>query len=486
MRITLLIICLFFSLLHGSEKHTVSFHDVKMEELVRFASKVSGMSFFYSPEDLQMSANFHTSKPMSSTQVVEAVISLLKKRNFDVVDRGGCLYIEKVSRSIFGERQTKEIPLEIDKYLPETPGKFYTYKLQYMKGNQLLASLKQIAADTKGKKSVPQRIHDAIESMQWVQSTNALLFSATEGAHADIIDIIEQLDKPLTQVFIEVLVLETSIKNGSQIGLQWAAEGNYKDRLQFEAANRYTPKDHTKTALSHLVTGKGFDFGVIGDLIFHKGKTFVTLTSLIDALARDTESVVVLNQKIIAQDSKEATIFVGDNIPFPGSRIETIGASQQTTSNIEYRDVGVSLKITPLVGKEGVVTLSISEEISEATPTHVATSSPVNGIQTTKTNMLTEVHVPDSCFVVLSGMIRNHQTKQRTGIPCLGGLPLLGAATSHLKKEDEKRNVLIFVRPHIVTSKEEYQEITDRQTAIFSGQVQNKEFVEKGKELISE
>lgn len=479
--ISIFIFCI--SLLFAEEKHSIAFDSVQMEELVRFASKVSGIPFFYTAGELQMETTFHTSQPMTSSQIVEAVISMLKKHHFTVNERGGYLYIEKGKRSLFGTAEPEAKQLKLDSLLSDDTGVFYVHKLQFTKGNELLTAMKQIGAHGKGKK---RAVYDAIDSMQWIESTNSLLYTATEEGNTEILSLIQRLDTKLKQVFIEVLVIETSVKNGTQIGLQWSANGTYEDRLNFSLSNRSNQNLSVSKGLQNLPIGRGFDFGVIGDLIFHKGKTFVTLGSLLDALEKDTESVVVLNQKIITQDSKEAKIFVGDNIPFPGSRIETVGASQQTTSNIEYRDVGVSLKITPLVGEKNIITLDISEEISEATPTHVATSSPVNGIQTTKTNMLTQVHVPDDCFVVLSGMIRNNHTKQRTGAPCLGGLPLIGALTSHHKKEEEKRNVIIFVRPHIVDSKETYQELTDTQVELFRSQVENKPLFDNGVRILHE
>src|SRR6185295_19921273 len=121
----------------------------------------------------------------------------------------------------------------------------------------------------------------------------------------------------------------------------------------------------------------------IGDLIFHKGKSFVSLASLVSALQADGEASIVLNQKIITQDNKNSKIFVGDNIPFTGSVVTTVGASQQSTANVEYRDIGVNLSITPKLGEGDVITLDLNEEITEALPSGAGVSSShVSGIQT--------------------------------------------------------------------------------------------------------
>ena len=183
------------------------------------------------------------------------------------------------------------------------------------------------------------------------------------------------------------------------------------------------------------------------------------------------ESTIVLNQKIITQDNKNSTIFVGDNIPFTGSVIQTVGQSQQTTANIEYRDIGVSLSITPRLGEGDVITLSLNEEITESVDSEpMNNNTTVNGIRTTKTNMATHVHVPDKHFLVLSGMIRNSKAKHKAGIPCLGSLPLIGALFSKTKKLDEKRNIIIFVRPHIIHSFQDYQNLTEAQEEVYRNQ----------------
>jgi type III secretion protein C len=226
----------------------------------------------------------------------------------------------------------------------------------------------------------------------------------------------------------------------------------------------------TPAGPSQIPLGNGFDMGVIGDILFHKGKSFLSLASLVSALQADGDSSIVLNQKIITQDNKNSKIFVGDNIPFTGSIVQTNGSSQQTTANVEYRDIGVNLSITPKLGEGDIITLDLSEEITEAIPTGAngVSSSSVTGIQTTKTNMMTHVHVPDKHFLVLSGMIRNAKSRHKVGLPCLGGLPWIGNLFSKTQKHDEKRNVIIFVRPHIIRSVDDYRRITQTQEDLYN------------------
>jgi type III secretion protein C len=369
---------------------------------------------------------------------------------------------------------------------------FFVYKLQYHEGPEIEESLKKIAADLRNQPDAPINLINAIQSLQWVKATNSLLCSSDPDTLEKLRRLVESLDIPLRQVFIEVLVIETDVKKSMEFGLQWAAGGQLHNKMGFGFGN-FAPANgqagsfaktmqginatNTPTGLNQLPLVPGFDLGVIGDMIMHKGKSYLTLGSLVSALQLDGNSTIVLNQKIITQDNKNSTIFVGDNIPFTGSVVQTVGQSQQTTANIEYRDIGVSLSITPRLGEGDIITLNLNEEITESVENDpVNSNSQVNGIRTTKTNMATHVHVPDKHFLVLSGMIRNSKAQHKAGLPCLGGLPVIGALFSKTKKQDEKRNVIIFVRPHIIHSFEDYQRLTQHQEDVYRSQSDSKDF----------
>ena len=334
--------------------------------------------------------------------------------------------------------------------------------------------------------------------MQWMQTTNSILYSGTEESIDELSTLVSSLDIPKKQVFIEVLVIETDVKNGQEFGLEWGGGGQYRNKFgyglgNFPATPRQAPfgttlqginATNTPTGTNQFPIGRGFDLGVIGDIILHKGASYFSLGSLVSALEAQGDSTIILNQKIITQDNKLSSIFVGDNIPFTGSIVETVGASQQTSTNIEYRDIGVKLNITPLLGEGDMITLDISEEITEVVPDLMQASSSVNGIQTTKTDMSTQVHVPDQSFLVLSGMIRNTKRQHRSGIPCLGGLPLIGGAFSKTTTNDEKRNVIVFVRPQIINNTEDYRKVTAFQEQQFKNESGNQQQYQKGIDML--
>jgi len=188
----------------------------------------------------------------------------------------------------------------------------------------------------------------------------------------------------------------------------------------------------------------------------------------VNALQQDNDSVIVMNPKIVAQDNQQATIFVGENIPFTGSNVNTTqGGGTQSQSNIEYRDVGVSLTITPILGRNDIVTLDISNEITNQVENTTASGADLQGLQTSRTSLNARVHVPNKHFVALSGMLQDTKTHFKSGIPCLGGLPVIGAIFSENDRFDSRNNVIFFIRPVIIDSVEEYEKITENQERLY-------------------
>jgi type II secretory pathway component GspD/PulD (secretin) len=367
---------------------------------------------------------------------------------------------------------------------------FLVYKLQYHAGDDILTALKQVALSLGKGTSSPTALVDAINAMQWIQVTNSLLCSGQQDILVKLKDLIQNLDVPLRQVFIEVLVIQTSLLNTQDFGLMWGGQAQYFNKATLGTGNfplsatqgSSTPTSTFPTTLQGInatTTPKGgnvpfttgFDLGVIGDIIMHKGRSFISLGALINAIQLDTDSTVLLNPKIITQDNRQSTVFIGQNVPYTGSLITNTSQNSVQTANIEYRDVGVSLTITPILGDNDIITLDIVNDISQVinniNGNATTSNTQVTGIQTSHAHMETRVHVQDNYFVALSGMINDSKTHFKTGIPCLGGLPVIGMFFSETDRTATKSNIIIFVRPQIVKTYGQYKQITEHQEWLY-------------------
>ncbi|WP_041418830.1 secretin N-terminal domain-containing protein [Simkania negevensis] len=495
---------------------SVNFEDVSILEFLRFVSKIAGVNFIYDEKLLNFNISLVTGKPTNPENILKIMIELLEQQGIKTEERGDYFVVERMEdweltdwkamkrakyQSMRGETRLVNHEAGPQSLLPihklqKRRGEFQIYKLRYHQGGEIQETIKRVAADLKQYDEGSPSLLRAISSMQWVQSTNSLVFTGPQDGTEELTDLIQSLDVPQKQIFIEVLVIETDVKNLLDFGLEWGGGGKYRDKFGYGTGNfPATPgqspfaktlqsidASNPPTGTNQFPIGRGFDLGVIGDVILHKGATYFSLGSLVSALEADGNSTIILNQKIITQDNKLSHIFVGDNLPFTGSVVTNTGNNTVQNANIEYRDVGVTLNITPLMGDTEVITLDITQEITEAIDQFADT----NGIRTTKTDMQTQAHVPDKSFLVLSGMVRNTKKHRQSGIPCLGGLPLIGAAFSKNKTEEEKRNVIVFVRPQIIHNIDDYNTVTVYQENQFRKQAGDQEFFQRGLDMVKQ
>jgi len=225
-----------------------------------------------------------------------------------------------------------------------------------------------------------------------------------------------------------------------------------------------------------LASFPGFNIGVIGRRIMKDGQFIKTMGGLVQSLRDDTEAEIVLNPKIIVEDNHEAEIFVGENVAYQTQNIVNDEGSV-ISQNFEFRDVGTLFRVRPNIGNNNIITLEIEQEVSREVQqqsgdssgggggTGSTTTSP--GPSTATSRTITKVHVPDGFFVVLSGMVRDEKQVQRRQVPCLGGIPIIGAVNSSRNKTLGKRNLMLFIRPQIIDSEWDIDEVTRRQQNVY-------------------
>lgn len=347
------------------------------------------------------------------------------------------------------------------------PKRFRIHKLHHRKADALAESLSLIADSLENAESDQDDLVLALRSIQSITETNSLVFTGVEAATAEVLDLIEQLDKPTRQVFIELLIFQTSILNSLQFGVDWRASipsGTKSFGLgsQNIRGGSQVPTSGDITAVDGLITPTGLAAATVGRYISYKGETFVDFGAVIRALEEQTSTQIVMNPKILVQDGVTAEVFVGENRPFQ-TTTTTVEGSTNTESTFEYRDIGSRVTVTPFIGEGEFITLEIDQEISSDTGEQEEQTENVQNLATStlKTTTTTTVHVPSGHFVALSGQIRETRTYTKTGIPCLGTLPLIGHLFSYKEISDpEKSNLMIFIRPTVVDTAPEIRRLT--------------------------
>ena len=366
------------------------------------------------------------------------------------------------------------------------PTNFYIYKLQYHQGDEIQDALRDIAQSLEAAGVENSDLLLTISTIQWIQASNSLVISGSRPAIEKVKALLSDLDIPLEQVYLEVLVLRTTIANALSVGVEWGYAQEYTDpnanpnvvqstigSTQGSGSNLNNRLNPAQSPSPWPPLNQGFEAGIVGRFVSLDGKLFTSIGAVITALQDDQETNILLNPKILTQDNHTARIFVGTNIAFQESTISEPG-SQILSGDIQYRDVGSELVITPILGTGDMVTLEISQSISNFQNNQLPstlTSQPI-----LKSETETRVMVPDGYFLVLSGQINDQKFRVHRGLPCLGGLPIIGTAFSTKQETDSRDNLIIFVRPHVIRTKSDMVRVTEKERAHYERSSEQREY----------
>lgn len=374
---------------------------------------------------------------------------------------------------------------------------FYIYRLQYRKSTEVANALRAIAASLTGGPQAgavggaPVNLELAqsdiiitLTSLQPVEDNNTIVFTGTRATLQKVRELLAEIDIPVRQVFIEALVLDTTLANSLQFGVEWEGKiqkNNFGAGVGFRDPNVSsggfgpgTMDQIQQTTPPQLVpsVAPGFSASAIGRKIKFHGKGFRSTGTLVTALHNDTETHIIMNPKIMTEHNVPAEVFVGQQTPIKGQSIAN--ATSGTTSSIvatnyNIQNTGVDLKVTPLISSGQTVTLIIEQRVSSANTTQVANQGNQNAPPATinETRTTTRVHIPSDHFLVISGMIQEANNLTDNYIPCLGGLPFIGSLFGVKLQQYVTRNVMIFIRPIIIDVDIDIDRITQREEKLF-------------------
>lgn len=359
----------------------------------------------------------------------------------------------------------------LDTEIPRGKEKIHVYYLEHATAEELAETLqslsgRQASAGEDGKKTDP--IVSESVKITADKPTNSLIIMADRDEYEVIMDIIEKLDVPRAMVYIESLLMEVDVNNGFGLGTEWIGGGKIEygsDRDAWLGGGFSGGGDSPFSNLSGIAgaaaTGgaallpQGFSMGVFGESIEIGGVTFQNLGALAQAFRRDSSTHILSTPQLLTTDNEEAFINVGKNVPFQ-TRTGTTSTSE-VYNTFEYRDVGITLKVTPQVSKDRLIRLNL-----EQTLTALDAASNTNNDErptTFKREVNTTVIVRDGHTVVIGGLIDDSFSESENRIPCLGDIPGLGWAFRSMNRGREKTNLYIFMTPRVVRNEAEAAEI---------------------------
>ena len=295
-------------------------------------------------------------------------------------------------------------------------------------------------------------------SIQADKSLNALVIRAEPAMMKEIMSVISQLDVRRAQILIEAAIVEVSGDTGKALGFQYVAGSDETGVGAINFGNAGLTINSIVQALatddpSGLSLGDGITMGFgeqdsNGDLKWG---------ALIQALSTSTDVNLLSTPSILTLDNQEASIVVGENVPFiTGTSTSTGSGVSNPFQTIQREDVGLSLKVTPHVAGLSTIRLELEQENSQVKDSVGEAAD----IVTTTRKLESTVLADDGETIALGGLIRDNITKTVRKVPILGDIPLLGILFRSTSNSREKSNLMVFLRPTILPDNERLLSMT--------------------------
>lgn len=297
----------------------------------------------------------------------------------------------------------------------------------------------------------PQMVGDAIVSTNTRiipdEILNAVAIIATAEDYATIKQTIDKIDIVPRQVLFEGIIARVTLTDNLSLGMAWS--------LKMNMGILGTTMAFNPAALdaAQAKSGSGFTFWGIdpgGDV-----------RALVTALAKEQRSKVLAAPHIMVADNREAKIQIGKQVPIVTS--ETYGTSTLASTpvrTIQYKDIGIILKVKPRIHEGGLVSVELYQEVSDYYTEKLGLDE--STIILNKMDATSTLVAKDNQTIVIGGLIREDTAKSNNGIPFFNKIPILGYLFGNTEDNKERTEIIILLTPHVVKSRQEVEDITNK------------------------
>lgn len=294
------------------------------------------------------------------------------------------------------------------------------------------------------------------------EGTNSLVIKASPQDFLQIKRVIEKIDTIPRQVMIQVLVAEITLTDQLQYGVEWWLKNA---RVSFDGRPRsaqlgldtglVAPTGNPVTS----VPAGGADKGGLNFLLFNGAGDIAGLFNL---LATNTDVNILSAPHVLASDGKVAKIEVGSEVPVitqtVSAPLTTTTGGLSTSNSVQYRPTGILLEVKPSINASGLVTLSVTQEVSALGANVVAGGTTYPSF--TKRKVSTEVTLEEGRTLMIAGLIEDKGDRTSQGLPGLKDIPLFGALFGSRSRKTDKTELMMTITPYVVRTKDEGERLT--------------------------
>jgi general secretion pathway protein D len=256
---------------------------------------------------------------------------------------------------------------------------------------------------------------------------------------------IKQLDVIPKQVLIEATIVEVGLTGDLSLGVEWFFKnGGFGS---------------TKTGQGQLNLGNDGISAVAPAFSYSLVDGNNDVRFVLNALESETNVEILSSPSIMVLDNKTAKINVGDDIPVPTRQSNSnTDSTAPTVNEIQYRNTGILLSVSPRINAGGLVTLDVKQEVSDAITTE---SSGIDAPTIQQRTIESTVAIQNGQSVILGGLIRNKREDSQSGIPILSNIPGIGPLFRQSTNSDRRTELLVVLTPHVISNASEARSITE-------------------------
>jgi general secretion pathway protein D len=281
------------------------------------------------------------------------------------------------------------------------------------------------------------------------ENTNALIIRAFQRDYHAIVETIKKLDLYPKQVLIEVLLAEVTLDESTKYGLEWST---FSDAfVKGGRTYAYTVGMGGVAPAADLVSGLRYSITSVD-----------RLAAAIHASATDNRLKVITSPHIMASNNKEAKIQIGSSQPILTNTYTTSAYTSTSTGvvegTIEYKDIGVILSVTPRISDGKLVTMDINIEQSSVDNKTLGSLSAVPFFP--KKTAKTTLSIMEGQTIVIGGLLDDTKNVQKSGVPFLSKIPILGALFGYHQYTDSGTETILMLTPHVISDLIESNRVT--------------------------
>lgn len=393
---------------------SLDFRDADIKSVFKILAFKSGVNIVAGPE-----VSGVVSIQLKDVPWEEALDVIVQTYGYAYEQKGNIIVVTTVEKL----KKRREDVMSLSE---QEPLETKTFTLNFGKASEIIASI--------------EKMKSGRGNMDYDDRTNTIIVTDTPTQVLLISEVIEKLDATTPQVLIEARIVETTISDQVDVGIDWLTQ------VTATGAKNATTWPFANSSDNKYISN---DFqGIANDNFSYGTLDFSQVQAVFEFLDTKTDSNILSNPRIVTLDNQPAQIVVGTQYPIPTYTYNQDQAQLQV-SGWEYKDIGIIFDVTPHVNRAGFVTLDVEPKITAITGTVTVENTTLP--QLSNESSKTSVMVKDSETLVIAGLIKDTITDTKKKTPFLGDIPVVGLLFQKSDHLQTKTDLMIFITPHIIT-----------------------------------